>query len=240
MSTTKQISGIKAEELRYEDGTTLVGQDNTPGLSAHEMQMSVENLGRNVLIPKVNEIINELNETYSKDETDKAINNKVTELGAGDMAKSQYDPAGDVLSAGGIAAYTAAASSLNMAKSQYDPAGDVLAAGGIAAYTAAASSLKMDLLWTNASPTSAFAEQIINLGIDLSRYNYLLFEWHEYISYENCFYSQITGYNAGLVTVSTSNNSWRTYFVQANNSILFQNAYLNNSYMIPIRIWGVR
>lgn len=130
-----------------------------------------------------------------------------------------------------------------MLKTEYDPDGAVLAAGGIAAYTAAASSLKMDLLWANASPTSEFAEQIINLGIDLSRYNYLLFEWHEYISYENCFYSQITGYNAGLVTVATINNMWRTYSVQENNSILFQNAYsngINNSYMIPIRIWGVR
>lgn len=105
MSTTKQISGIKAEELRYEDGTTLVGQDNTPGLSAHDMQMSVESLGRNVLIPKVNEIVNGLNGTYSKEETDKAINNKVTEIGAGDMARSQYDPAGTVLAAGGIQAY---------------------------------------------------------------------------------------------------------------------------------------
>lgn len=110
MSINKSIADIKTDALRYEDGTTLVGQENTPGLSAYDMQMSVENLGRNVLIPKVNEMVAELNNTYSKAETDAAISEKVIELGAGDMAKGQYDPSGAVLAAGGIPAYTAAVS----------------------------------------------------------------------------------------------------------------------------------
>ena len=111
MAVQEQINEIVVEELRYEDGTTVVGQESTPGLTAREMQLSVESLGRNVIIPALNRVIRILNGSYTKDETDAAIQEKMVEIGAGDMAKGQYDPSGAVLAAGGMPGYTAAVSS---------------------------------------------------------------------------------------------------------------------------------
>ena len=37
MAVQEQINEIVVEELRYEDGTTVVGQESTPGLTAREM-----------------------------------------------------------------------------------------------------------------------------------------------------------------------------------------------------------
>lgn len=92
MAIREQIQEIDLDELRYEDGTTVVGQPAMPGLGVREMQLSMENLGRNVLVPLFNRVIQLLNTTYSREETDTALEQKVVEVGAGDMAKRIYDP----------------------------------------------------------------------------------------------------------------------------------------------------
>lgn len=76
-------------------GKGVVGQEDTPMLSASEMQHKVEEITRDVVIPAVNNLVDEVENRYTKDETDKAINDKVEEIGAGDMAKAVYDADGD-------------------------------------------------------------------------------------------------------------------------------------------------
>lgn len=94
-------------------GKGNVGRPDTPGVSTAEMQRIMDELPREVLAPAFNELAGQLEaETaaadigaaapegvtaaqagaYSKAETDAAISAKVVELGAGDMAKSIYDP----------------------------------------------------------------------------------------------------------------------------------------------------
>lgn len=107
------------------------------------------------------------------------------------------------------------------------------------------SALNMDLLWTNASPTSAFAAQTISLGINLSQYKYLLFEWIEYTSYTAHFYSKLIGNQEGIITLSTTSNRWRLYTVSSENNInmtdgCYANGAVDNNYMIPTRIFGVK
>lgn len=126
------------------EGKGVIGQPAIPGLSVEEMQKSVEQIVREVAIPAVNRLIDELAQTaaaqsvganypsdvtgaentvqaalnsiaqyarthmdktdnphsvtaaqtgaYTKLETDTAIDTKIVEIGAGDMAKSIYDP----------------------------------------------------------------------------------------------------------------------------------------------------
>lgn len=105
MAIENQISELNVSGASYADKTTVVGQPDVPGLGTQAMQESVEYMPRNFIIPVLNKVIQLLNGTYSKTETDEAINNKVTEIGAGDMAKGVYDPEGAVQEAGGIAAY---------------------------------------------------------------------------------------------------------------------------------------
>lgn len=75
----------------------MVGQEDIPALGVREMQESVEYMPRNLLLPKLNEVVGAVNQCYTKAETDKAIAGKVTEIGAGDMAKAVYDPNGEGL-----------------------------------------------------------------------------------------------------------------------------------------------
>lgn len=105
MAIENQISELNVSSASYADKTTVVGQPDVPGLGTQAMQESVEYMPRNFIIPVLNKVIQLLNGTYSKTETDEAINKKVTEIGAGDMAKGVYDPEGAVQEAGGIAAY---------------------------------------------------------------------------------------------------------------------------------------
>jgi hypothetical protein len=137
-------------------GKGVIGQPAVPGLSVTEMQESVEQIVREVAIPAVNRLVDELGATtaagnigavvpdglsaeptvqdvvsaiheaansgkdevagdleqhksntsnphavtaaqtgaYTKSETDAAINEKVAQIGAGDMSKAVYDPTG--------------------------------------------------------------------------------------------------------------------------------------------------
>ena len=105
MAIQEQISKLEVGSASYAEKTTVVGQPDVPGLSTQEMQESVEYMPRNLLLPKLNEVVGAVNQCYTKAEADKAIAGKVTEIGAGDMAQAGYDPNGDVLTAGGITAY---------------------------------------------------------------------------------------------------------------------------------------
>jgi len=94
---------ITAEDIA---GKGVVGQADTPLLSALEMQNKVEEVPRAVIIPHFNSLIDSLDQRdtavdtalsdrYTKTETDKAIGDKLTEIGAGDMQKAVYDTDGD-------------------------------------------------------------------------------------------------------------------------------------------------
>lgn len=129
---------ITDEELQ---GKGVIGQAEVPGLSAREMQESVEQIVREVAIPGINRLAEELEAptaaacigmerpagisedvpahlqgvtaahiesranphavtaaqvgAYTKAETDAAINNKVVEIGTGDMARAVYAANGE-------------------------------------------------------------------------------------------------------------------------------------------------
>ena len=97
MAIQEQISKLEAGSASYAEKTTVVGQPDVPGLSTREMQESVEYMPRNLLLPKLNEVVGAVNQCYTKAEADKAIAGKVTEIGAGDMAQAVYDPNGEGL-----------------------------------------------------------------------------------------------------------------------------------------------
>lgn len=97
MAIQEQISKLEADSASYADKTTVVGQPDVPGLSTREMQESVEYMPRNLLLPKLNEVVGAVNQCYTKAEADKAIAGKVAEIGAGDMTQAVYDPNGEGL-----------------------------------------------------------------------------------------------------------------------------------------------
>ena len=97
MAIQEQISKLEVGSASYVEKTTVVGQPDVPGLSTREMQESVEYMPRNLLLPKLNEVVGAVNQCYTQAEADKAIGDKVTEIGAGDMAKAVYDPNGEGL-----------------------------------------------------------------------------------------------------------------------------------------------
>ena len=129
-------------------GKGVVGQANNPGLSTLEMQKSVEQIPREVIVPAFNRLAEQLEAenaasalgasvpgslpedtpatvqgvleaalqkseahhkrtdnphavtaaqtgAYTKEETEAAIGQRVVEIGAGDMARAIYDPAGE-------------------------------------------------------------------------------------------------------------------------------------------------
>ena len=97
MAIEKQIESIDLSAASYSSKTTVVGQEDIPALGVREMQESVEYMPRNLLLPKLNEVVGAVNQCYTKAEADKAIAGKVTEIGAGDMAQAVYDPNGEGL-----------------------------------------------------------------------------------------------------------------------------------------------
>lgn len=97
MAIEKQIESIDLSAASYASKTTVVGQEDIPALGVREMQESVEYMPRNLLLPKLNEVVGAVNQCYTRAEADKAIAGKVTEIGAGDMAQAVYDPNGEGL-----------------------------------------------------------------------------------------------------------------------------------------------
>ena len=93
-------------------GIGVIGLADTPALSTAEMQKKFEETAREVLMPAHNALVDKLNAEGAAhigavtpdgltttvqgalDALDAAIDDKVQELGAGDMAKAVYDPKG--------------------------------------------------------------------------------------------------------------------------------------------------
>lgn len=109
--------------------------------------------------------------------------------------------------------------------------------------------LKMDLLWTNASPTSEFGEQTINL--DLSKYKMVAIDYYNNGNpskcevYEKGITSQVV--NVGYDDTNKVFNFYRTLNI-GDSYIKFWVCYLaTNSYanvapsgLVPNKIYGVR
>ena len=107
----------------------VIGLPDTPGLSTSEMQAKFEQITREVIVPKFNQLVNELldpsaasqigakgkNRTvqghidnlenphnvtaeqvgaYTKDQTEKAISDRISQIGSADMTQAVYDPTG--------------------------------------------------------------------------------------------------------------------------------------------------
>lgn len=77
-------------------GKGNIGRPDIPGVSTAEMQRILDELSREVIVPAFNELSGQVetavNDRYTKEEADRKLNEKVFEIGAGDMAKSVYDP----------------------------------------------------------------------------------------------------------------------------------------------------
>lgn len=77
-------------------GKGNIGRPDIPGVSTAEMQRILDELSREVIVPAFNELSGQVeaavNERYTKEEADRKLNEKVFEIGAGDMAKAVYDP----------------------------------------------------------------------------------------------------------------------------------------------------
>lgn len=107
----------------------VMGLPDTPGLSTSEMQAKFEQIAREVIVPKFNQLVDEFlgpsaasqigakgkNRTvqghidnlenphnvtaeqvgaYTKDQTEKAISDRISQIGSADMTQAVYDPTG--------------------------------------------------------------------------------------------------------------------------------------------------
>lgn len=105
----------------------VIGLPDTPGLSTSEMQAKFEQTAREVIVPKLNQLVDDLaapsaasqigangkNRTvqghienlenphnvtaeqvgaYTKDQTEKAISDRISQIGSADMTQATYDP----------------------------------------------------------------------------------------------------------------------------------------------------
>ena len=108
---------------------------------------------------------------------------------------------------------------------------------------------KMDLLWTNASPTSSFAEQTVQL--DLSNYSTIVIMYAPYDSLQ--YYSSMICFKGTIYLVTTDMGSGGAASVArkatiSNTGIAFETARLgyngtatnNNTYIIPYKIYGIK
>lgn len=101
--------------------------------------------------------------------------------------------------------------------------------------------LDMDLLWTNASPTSSFAPQTVSL--DLSEYKTILITVKGYITEDNRItHIIIKGQNAQL---SLTRDDFRYRDISTSDTtVIFGAGYLNqtldNGRCIPLYIYGIR
>lgn len=122
MSFTK----ITDEDLKNKG---VIGLPDTPGLSTSEMQAKFEQTAREVIVPKLNQLVDDLaapsaasqigangkNRTvqghidnlenphnvtaaqvgaYTKEQTEKAISDRIDQIGSADMTQAMYDPTG--------------------------------------------------------------------------------------------------------------------------------------------------
>lgn len=113
--------------------------------------------------------------------------------------------------------------------------------------SASASAFTMDLLWTNASPTSSFSPQTIS--IDLSTYKDIIVQFRIDTSANDSSFTNFCPYydtysaNQPGQPDSSAAQVWRKYTVSA-TGIEFNNggkdSSNNNEYAIPLRIFGIK
>ena len=107
----------------------VIGLPDTPGLSTSEMQAKFEQTAREVIVPKFNQLVDDLSKpsaasqigangknrtvqghidnlenphnvtaaqvgAYTKDQTEKAISDRISQIGSADMTQAMYDPTG--------------------------------------------------------------------------------------------------------------------------------------------------
>lgn len=114
------------------------------------------------------------------------------------------------------------------------------------------SNLNMDLLWTNSNPDTAFNEQTLNLS--LTAYRLVYVEFRQYSGTSNFIGNAFLKLGVNEI-VQTINYSGSTNYIIARNlkisdtGVTFGAAYvynsyasgtLNNSYIIPYRIYGIK
>ena len=105
--------------------------------------------------------------------------------------------------------------------------------------------LSMELLWENASLTSSFSAQTIDL--DLSNYSWVIVEYMFYTTTQNYLniFAFIDGVTRSMAVTnsSTSKNGFRSLTVNT-NSISFNDARYagdtDNNYVIPAKIYGIK
>lgn len=108
--------------------------------------------------------------------------------------------------------------------------------------------MTMELLWENASPTSEFAKQTIN--IDLSQYQGVIIQISSYISQDSCLSQFVKIGQKCELYVSRRWNGCRMAQVTT-SGIEFDNAYIfstygdnassiNDKWCPPIRIYGIK
>ena len=105
-----------------------------------------------------------------------------------------------------------------------------------------------DLLWENASPTSAFAAQTVS--VDLTNYSFVLVGVKSKSDDNGKSYAILKkGDSSQLLLTATLKIYWRVTNVQNNGIDFYDGTYLNtygsntitdNNYMIPYRIYGIK
>lgn len=125
---------------------------------------------------------------------------------------------------------------------------DIMNSSNLTGKVASAEALKhiatVDLLWENASPTSEFAEQ--SISIDLSAYKIIYITMFGHVNTQNESYSMfIIDKNKGYVFVGWYGAQYSERSVSITNSrVYFANGKtggaVNNNYLIPYRIYGVK
>lgn len=112
------------------------------------------------------------------------------------------------------------------------------------------------VLWTNSSPTSSFSAQAVTLSDDMNNYTYLKVCWRMSTSDSTSMYILIPV--AEFVSYTNDNNPYpaftaritsiyvrRTYYI-SDTSMQIISAYqmggtpINNNYVIPTEIYGVK
>ena len=110
------------------------------------------------------------------------------------------------------------------------------------------SRVKMDLLWTNSSPSSNFAPQ--NIPVDLSAYDYYAVHCRFGASYNRllpiAIYPVDDATNqVSMVALSNNQVGARTFhYVASTPALVFEegkyNGATNNAYAIPVSIYGIK
>ena len=105
--------------------------------------------------------------------------------------------------------------------------------------------MKMDLLWTNPSPTSDFASQTVSL--DLTDYSYLFIVQRQYkdsSGNSSTALLPIDGVTYVVVVISDGGETrTRTYSASASSvtvGVGKSGSTINNAYAIPYQIYGIK